>query len=301
MQRSWSEAPPPRPEVLACSQVCGKSPSKRRHRPAFTLIELLVTISIISLLISVLLPSLSRAREISRRTVCGSNLRQLGQSFLHYSHDDVGNWFPAKGKFRDPSAPVEELAKVQHQAAPDWGPNFSGIIRDVVERKHTREGADFPQYLPQTKILLCPSDTGNNPPQSDSPPIWDIAQIQRFEDLPRTRPQEQMLHKSFISYFYVALWRSDDRGDFMIMGDQSDNNDTTVSSFNGLTPEDNHGTRGINILMVDSHVEWARSRSGRFEDVQDLSNRFWGPIIATRPRYPTTEGSNRSSEVQTIE
>lgn len=46
-------------------------------RRGFTLIELLVVISIISLLIALLLPSLSAARDSSRAVVCRSNMRQL--------------------------------------------------------------------------------------------------------------------------------------------------------------------------------------------------------------------------------
>lgn len=62
----------------------------RSRRTAFTLIELLVVIAIISLLISILFPALSQAREQSRRSVCGSNLRQIGLAIVAYTSDEGG-------------------------------------------------------------------------------------------------------------------------------------------------------------------------------------------------------------------
>lgn len=96
---------------------------------AFTLIELLVVIAIISLLASILLPSLDRARDLAKGIVCTSNLRSWGVSLAMYEQDNkgllpraysstgVGAWF------NEPTiGPYVETSYVQNS----WGHRILG-------------------------------------------------------------------------------------------------------------------------------------------------------------------------------
>ncbi len=53
----------------------------------FTLVELLVVIAIIALLMGILMPALSRVRQLAFRLTCGSNLAGIGKAMLLYAND----------------------------------------------------------------------------------------------------------------------------------------------------------------------------------------------------------------------
>ena len=60
-------------------------PNPSARPKGFTLIELLVVIAIIVLLVSILMPALSRARDLSRDAVCRTNMKSVGMAFYQYA------------------------------------------------------------------------------------------------------------------------------------------------------------------------------------------------------------------------
>ena len=73
---------------------------QERFTTGFTLIELLVVISIIALLVSVLMPALSKAKKSARAAICLAHLHQWGLAWKQYTQDNdgrvdmgIGDWY----------------------------------------------------------------------------------------------------------------------------------------------------------------------------------------------------------------
>ena len=105
-----------------------------RGRRGFTLIELLVVIAIIALLVGILLPVLSHARESARSATCLSNLRQCGIMLRAYADENKG-WGPAIGQ--------------PYATLPNWSL--------VVQASSGRAGSTGTELFSTASALVCPS------------------------------------------------------------------------------------------------------------------------------------------------
>lgn len=142
---------------------------------AFTLIELLVVVAIIALLLSILLPSLDRAKEQSRVVVCLSNLRTIATATVTYltEHDDIVFAFPfdyvLDGQGMNYTLITEFIwgGGVPNKTAQDWnatrtqGPNPLGYRTDV----YWTRPKDRPlnRYVSSSVSWDSPERVGTNP------------------------------------------------------------------------------------------------------------------------------------------
>lgn len=163
-----------RPAVRPASS---RFPAGPRRATGFTLIEVLVVVAIIALVIVILLPSLSRAREQVRGVACRSNMRQLGTGMYYYIADHQvlpgthslfyfqslfgGAWSRPPGVTWDGAR--DRMEGLVYTAAYTQPHHLDPEFLDHVPTR----GTVF-RYLKQEDVYTCPSD---RPGPADDTPI----------------------------------------------------------------------------------------------------------------------------------
>ncbi len=153
----------------------------RSRRGGFTLVELLVVIGIIAVLISVLLPTLSRAREAAGRTQCLSNMRSIYQLLRIYETNYKGyvplgfGTVTADPNFAQNSKQEGNYFLSRVSGTPDPGTTVTGVPYNA---RFVGIGLLFPARLireGEGKLFYCPSFSGDvnheyNVPSNPWPP-----------------------------------------------------------------------------------------------------------------------------------
>ena len=129
-----------------------------RTKKAFTLVELLVVIGIIALLISILLPALSKARKSAQDVKCMANMKQIMMATMMYANDNR-QFLPYTGW-------GDTLASATGRQWPtigvvNWAYDGSATkAANTFKVDHLKTGVLWPYCGGKVELFRCPSDAG---------------------------------------------------------------------------------------------------------------------------------------------
>lgn len=247
-----------------------------RYRHAFTLIELLVVLSIMTLLLALLLPSLSQAREAANRTACSSNLRQNMIAVYAYAAD-TQQYLPDSGK-------INRLNTSQLYAGQDVWMNGVGGYRSGYA---TGLGIVYLQGYLDSTTFFCPSDnrsknarrrwylkgkndratfdaqvTTNTDPEYDYGLSYNIRFHRWYGDTQTDRNKPALLLGQTVERLDQYLY-SFDRGALGKYPGAALMSDTFSqhSNYGPVNLIQEHHRTGVNVTYGDGHNTWIEDRN----------------------------------------
>jgi prepilin-type N-terminal cleavage/methylation domain-containing protein/prepilin-type processing-associated H-X9-DG protein len=227
-----------------------------RQKKAFTLVELLVVIGIISVLISMLLPALNKAREAAKKVSCASNLRQIGTAMQMYGNDNKG-WLPPYWSDTAYTVPAHNL-----------GNGIDGRRCVALLLPPPWKGTDAPgtqSYLPNANVFFCPSDDFHNTNRRTIA-SGSYGNFLSFADEPPSNPtgHNRMSYNYFfflpakLEPAYVSASLFNPRYRFGTReGKYPDHQTMIMTDWSWPGAGMNHSD-GWNVLYMDGHVKFVR-------------------------------------------
>jgi type II secretory pathway pseudopilin PulG len=241
----------------------------------------LVVVAIIALLIAILLPALGRAREMARRGVCSSNLKQLGTGLNVYAQEN-GDKFPM---VRNAEATDENTTFVPADTAATnaWRNLKSNDVdnpMDVAEATSSLQQSTSPTAnmwllcsygMATPKVFVCPSVKAKNGAEDPLKETnGDVKSPKYFSDFYVDTKGGVLIAYSFHNPL-ASTWSSSAKPGFIIGGDENNGanatagittpttvvvgTSTTVTSANSV----NHNSEGENLLAVDASVTFTKT------------------------------------------
>jgi len=211
----------------------------KKTKKGFTLIELLVVIAIIAILAAMLLPALARAREQARRSVCISNLKQLGLALKMYTQD-YREFFPLAS-----NAAINPTAN-------------DVSTQSTVENLRLLYDA----YISSVDTFTCPSDIKKNSSiTSTTDALYQKVSYAYARGLTEQVETETVLmvdragvNDDGVTAGDVGRWNS------LLQGD---NTTSPLAKGDMTAGYVNHKTDGVNALYVGGNVAWIPRQRAR--------------------------------------